>query len=295
MAEPFFDFSGKEKSEQSVRNTWEELRNQLRDGVIAYDDREVITKNRFMSAINDIYSKDYGKQFTSKTLEQIENEYHLIRGSIIRPSEPFPDYDRMLPKSEFITVDNRFSPKGIEWLYLALGDKSVGNGLENAISCSQSECRAETGQQFAIWKIQCNSTPLQIIDLTIADQIPFERLESRLENGVQRLIQEEVNRFIMGMNRRSGSQIEQAFKELCVEWYVYAYSKILSDQLFIPVASADKELMYAPFHCVAQYFLSLGYSGIVYKSTVYDKGKNLVLFDKNIVKRVGDIDLRIIP
>ena len=257
MAEPFFDFSGKAHSEQTVRNTWDELRNQLRDGLISYDDREVITKNRFMSAINSIFSNDYGKQFISKPLEHIANEYHLIRGSVIQPAEPFPNYDRMLPKSEFITVDNRFSPKGIEWLYLALGEKSDVNGRENAISCSQSECHAETGQQFAIWEIQCNSIPLQVIDLTIADHISFERLESRLENGVQRLKQEEVNRFIMGMDRRSGNQIEQAFKELLVEWFVHAYSKILSEQLFIPVASADKELMYAPFHCIAQYFLSI--------------------------------------
>lgn len=42
---------------------------------------------------------------------------------------------------------------------------------------------------------------------------------------------------------------------------------------------------------MAQYFLSLGYSGIMYKSTVFDKGKNLVLFNKSLVTPVGDIEL----
>ena len=313
MAKPFFNFSGKAHSEQTVRNTWDELRTQLRDGLISYDDREVITKNRFMAAINSIFSNDYGKQFISKPLEHIANEYHLIRGSVIQPAEPFPNYDRMLPKSEFINYDNRFSPKGIEWLYLALGCKCATDGKEDAIICSQKECRAEKGQQFAICEFQYKSNPLKVIDLTIADHIPFEQLESQLEEKTQRLKQDEINRIMLEMKRKHGAldsktcldillqkdipkaNKQQEFQHQYIEWCVYTYAKILSEQLFIPVESADKELMYAPFHCIAQYFLSLGYSGIVYKSTVYEKGKNLVLFDKTLVKPVGDIDLRIIP
>lgn len=51
----------------------------------------------------------------------------------------------------------------------------------------------------------------------------------------------------------------------------------------MPLNSNDKNSIYVPFHCIANYFRSLNYSGIIYKSTVYDKGKNMVLFDKNIV------------
>ena len=51
----------------------------------------------------------------------------------------------------------------------------------------------------------------------------------------------------------------------------------------------DKELMYSPFQCMAQYFLSLGYEGIVYSSTVFPEGKNVVLFDKEAAIPFGKI------
>ena len=40
---------------------------------------------------------------------------------------------------------------------------------------------------------------------------------------------------------------------------------------------------------MAQYFLSLGYVGIVYSSTVFPEGKNVVLFDKDAAFPVGKI------
>ena len=46
------------------------------------------------------------------------------RGTIIKPSEPSdtPNYGRFLPDSRYIKEDNRFSPAGVEWLYLAIGN-----------------------------------------------------------------------------------------------------------------------------------------------------------------------------
>ena len=87
-----------------------------------------------------------------------------------------------------------------------------------------------------------------------------------------------------------GAPNASAFIPELRKWLVYTYAKMLSEQIFVPVDANDKKLMYAPFHCMAQYFLSLGYSGIIYKSTVFDKGKNLVLFDKGLAKPVGDIE-----
>ena len=41
---------------------------------------------------------------------------------------------------------------------------------------------------------------------------------------------------------------------------------------------------------MAQYYISLGYSGIVYGSTVCPAGKNIVLFDKYMACPVGTIE-----
>lgn len=47
---------------------------------------------------------------------------------------------------------------------------------------------------------------------------------------------------------------------------------------------------YAPFQVMAQYFISLEFSEIIYKSTVSSVGKNIVLFDKNVAYPTGKID-----
>ena len=81
------------------------------------------------------------------------------------------------------------------------------------------------------------------------------------------------------------------FKRIFTEWAVYTYSKLLSEQIFEPIDdSADKGIMYAPFQTMAQYYRSLGYSGIIYGSTVSEVGRNIVLFDKEIAKPCGSIE-----
>jgi hypothetical protein len=73
------------------------------------------------------------------------------------------------------------------------------------------------------------------------------------------------------------------------KWAVYTYARLLSEQIFLPITTEDRELMYAPFQCMAQYFLSKGYAGIVYSSTVFPASKNLVLFDKQAVEPYNPI------
>ena len=43
---------------------------------------------------------------------------------LILKKDEMPEYERFIPKKEFIKNDNRFSPPGVEWLYLALGNES---------------------------------------------------------------------------------------------------------------------------------------------------------------------------
>lgn len=321
MAEQFFWFSGREKVEKTMRDTWAQLRSQLKDGILKYDDIESALETTFIKVLDSLLRKNDGEKYLIKSLDKLIDDYYFIRGAVIQKGEPFPNYERMLPKSEFIRSDNRFSPKGVEWLYLALGNKSDSDGRENAIQCAQLECRVKKGDQFAVCELQYNSSGLKVIDLTTANSIPFDTINASLEDGTQKIIHEAAEKKRIELQRKYGSPISNASiqtllkmraeldatkKELITEnnrieelsniikWSVFTYAKMLSEQIFVPVDSEDKELMYAPFHCIAQYFLSLGYSGIVYKSTVYDKGKNLVLFDKTLVELLGDIKLDII-
>ena len=85
-----------------------------------------------------------------------------------------------MPKAEFINEDNRFSPVGVEWLYLAwASDKNL------AEQCTIKECRASTGNRFGICLFEINSANKdeKIIDLTLADEMTYEDINTQLENS----------------------------------------------------------------------------------------------------------------
>ena len=73
---------------------------------------------------------------------------------------------------------------------------------------------------------------------------------------------------------------KKEFEGVFVRRSIYTYCKILSEEIFVHLDTEDKNLAYSPFQTLATYFLGLGYSGIIYKNTVQNGGKNIVLFDK---------------
>ena len=78
-------------------------------------------------------------------------------------------------------------------------------------------------------------------------------------------------------------------KDVLANWMAPLYAKLLAEQIFVPLTTEDKSIMYAPFHTIAWFFLQKGFHGIVYSSTVFPEGKNIVLFNKNYAKPVGDV------
>ena len=75
------------------------------------------------------------------------------------------------------------------------------------------------------------------------------------------------------------------------EYCTLDFDDLLSEQIFIPLDATDnKAITYAPFQTMAQYYISLGYSGIIYGSTVCSVGKNIVLFDKQMAHPIGAIE-----
>lgn len=317
MSDTFFDFSGRDSPEQTIRKTWDELRERLKDGSFPYNDIPKALNTVFIKVLDNLITKNGGCAYLTITLDQIFKEYCLLRGAKIHPSETKPDYERMLPKSEYIKDDNRFSPKGVEWLYIALGKGNDRTAQEYAKKCAQFECRATKGDRFAVCYFLNNSRNINVIDLTIADDLTFDQMNQSLEDSYQEIIHEVTREKLNELQKKYGrinsqtsiftlllmrSEIAKSKHTLItpdshpeaienyIKWYVYTYAKMLSEQLFLPIDSANKGLLYAPFQCIAQYFSSLGYSGIIYKSTVYDSGKNLVLFDKDLVKPTGPVE-----
>ena len=280
-----FDFSEIERSEKSIRKTWSEFRDALAKGLFTYDEVEKAKSYTFLKVYDDLFHQHLGLEHNTIKIKELEG-LSVGRGTILGEKE-VPDYERFIPKKEFIKNDNRFSPPGVEWLYLAIGNET------DIHECSQAECRARDGNRFGFCHFSFNDTSLELklVDLTIADDISYENLNSCLEEYGQKQVEQSIKvAKTHGFIPKKNINVSE-FIRLLTEWGVYTYTKLLSEQIFEPLSDTDdKTLMYAPFQTMAQYYISLGYSGIIYGSTVSSKGRNIVLFDKNVAYPIGAIE-----
>lgn len=280
-----FDFSEIEKSEKTIRKTWSEFREALSTGMFTYNEVEKAKEYTFLKVYDDLFHQHSGIRHKTITIKELDGLL-IGRGTILDEKE-VPDYERFIPKKEFIEKDNRFSPLGVEWLYLVIGNEV------DIHQCSQAECRAEIGNRFGFCHFAFDDSclDLKLVDLTIADDISYEELNSCLEEYGQKQVKKGIKAakalgFIPKYNIN-----KDEFKQLFTEWVVYTHTKLLSEQIFEPLSeSDDKTIMYAPFQTMAQYYISLGYSGIIYGSTVSSLGRNIVLFDKNAAHPIGAIE-----
>lgn len=291
-----FDFTSREKSEKIMRESWEEFRNALARGEFSYDETDKAMATTFLHVFDNMFQYDGVKKLLTKRFKDIRTgEFDLGRGTRLRPEEMTASYDRIMPCSRFITNDNRFSPLGVEWLYLSLGDKNE-DGSSNSKEIAQKECRMHSGEKFAFCQFELPSVydDLLIVDLTSGSDLTFEQLNHGLENyGRYHLERSVAEFFLAGITPNQGLHAEQ-FRRIVTEWLVLQYAKMLSKNIFVPVDGRDKSYMYAPFQTIAKYFLNQGYHGIIYKSTVCEGGRNLVLFDKNHAMPYGDVMIEIV-
>ena len=153
-----------------------------------------------------------------------------------------PDYQRMLPVAEYIKEDNRFSPPGIEWLYL-----SVGNEYNKAVLGSKAECRKNDHDRFAscLFEIENSYQDLMIADLTLADDISYEKINDRLEQSGQKYKSKQVRNSVkLGISTIS-RYARNGIKPEIEEWLFKTYLKLLSEQIFLPVEEhSNKKLIY---------------------------------------------------
>ena len=280
-----FDFSGIENSEKTIRKTWNEFRDCLANGLFSYKEIEKAKEQTFLRVYDDLFQKHSGIDHKTIALKDLRCT-QIGRGTILKNDE-VPNYERFLPKEEYINEDNRFSPPHVEWLYLAVGNN-------NAIhECAQAECRVERGDRFGLCHFQLDAKydECKLVDLTIADDISYAELNASLEEYRQAQVKKgfKIARALGFIPQMRFDKKE--FEELFTRWGVYTYTKLLSEQIFEPLdVSNNKAITYAPFQTMAQYYISLGFSGIVYGSTVCPVGKNIVLFDKSMASPTGTIE-----
>lgn len=262
------NFSDHQKSKDIILKRWNEFRQALLEGQFTYDEVAKAKEYTFLQVYDDLFNENSGIEYKTKTIEMLIHEkVRLGRGAILTKEESL-NYDRFVPSKEFIKEDNRFSPAGVEWLYLAVGDTSA-----DIQKHAKSECRVKCDDRFGFcyFSLKVEYKECKLVDLTIANNTNFDELNRNL---------------VIGLSDSSSHNK----RDLILEWAVNTYSLLLSEQIFRPLENSDnKSNMYAPFQTMAKYYISLGYSGIIFGSTVNKSGKNMVLFDKNMANPTGEI------
>lgn len=298
-----FNFTNMEKSEEAIQSTWEDFRNSLANKEFTYDNIQSALKTQFLSAFDDFFQ--HGTRFFEKSISSVLNSnIKIVRAARINKDDPKPGFDRFIPDAKYITNSNRFSPPGVEWLYLAFAPNENTGDLSLDEKCALKECRANVGDDFALCCFTLSDAykDQKIIDLTIAKETEFEAINSELEKYGMEIWTRLYNEMCMDviskgvLSKRALSKINLGNLQSEIEkWAVYTYARLLSEQIFLPLTTEDREIMYAPFQCMAQYFLKKGYIGIVYSSTVFPEGKNIVLFDKKAALPCGSIKTISVP
>ncbi len=282
-----FEFSDISKSEETIQQTWEDFRSALSAGDFSYNELDAAKASTiFLKVFDDLFSHCH-PLFDASAKSILSCPTTLMRAGRLRPADPAPTYSRFIPNKDYITEHNRFSPPGVEWLYLAVGNPCI------AENCALKECRAIACELFGLCQFKLNEEYSEkiLFDLTIAEDVSYENLNRQLENSADDIRNREVKKAANSIMRKGYAKAPDVsdIKKKITRWTAYTYARLLSKQIFVPVETEDKELMYSPFQCMAQYFLSLGYEGIVYSSTVFPEGKNVVLFDKDAATPIGKI------
>ena len=174
-----FDFQDPQKSEEILRITWRDFRSALAKHELQYDDTGEALKHTFLKVFDDMFDHMEGQ--IVRPISSLKGKV-LLRGAKLDDAE-IPSFDRFIPNAKYIKDDNRFSPPGVEWLYLAIDDNS-----DKALLCAKAECRANIGDRFGSCLFEINSSFVDtvIVDLTSADDKSFRDINYRLELAGQK-------------------------------------------------------------------------------------------------------------
>ncbi len=273
---------------------------------------DTVTEKSFLEVFDDIHESCISKyeNIFVKKLGDLKNLYRAQRG------KHFNNYERMIPKEEYVKNKNRWNPEGVAFMYLGFDEEikqydEVINFIEK--TCFE-ELRLKKGEYVSICEFKPVKSEGKIINLCYED-ISYEEIERKSEEFMNMITKVEINELLTNkkyheeiINSMKKEEvikkiIEKEFKEKQVrsiirkETEIYLANlimKSIDEAVFLPVdIEEDPELKaYVPFHYLANYLISKGYSGILYRSTRMNKiglkGKNLVLFNKEDVTYVHD-------
>lgn len=148
---------------ESLQKTWLELKDNINNGQFKYNDVESVKKSNFISVLNVILNSEYAKNLVTVDLSNFARAKKFCRAVIIERDEVISE-SRFIPNGDFMKSSNRFSPIGVEWLYLGF-DKY----MRDAEKCCRAEVRASDDANVEFCEFKYIGGEHKVIDLTVAD------------------------------------------------------------------------------------------------------------------------------
>ena len=257
-----------------IAEQWNILKEDLQNGVVKYDDLDKLLSDYMVFNRFDNVFKETSKFFEVK-LSDIEPMYRGV------PSEIELDYyERMVPKLEFATGNNRMNPPGKAFLYVGVLGKEKGRDEEtikkHVVKTVLKEIRATESSVATICKFKINDSASQKKVINICGDTSIPKPESGLYEYIYK---HAVKNFTVD---------KEKINYIMANVYFNMFS---SDQIFKPVNTNEQEVKkyeYAPFHALANYISEQGYAGLIFRSTVHQNGTSLVLFDPSDASVIQD-------
>lgn len=171
---------------------------------------------------------------------------------------------RFIPQPEYVSL-NRMNDKDRLYSYFSISYKDSAD--KDVVATGVREIRAKSGD--TVWKCQFKLTelekPLKIVDFSPKCKIP--------------MTEEKFARFLLLKCKKDFLIDKQALKY----WIIQVLLQVFCDSnMFAPIDKTEKQeaqrQQYKPFHVICDYLEEHGCHGVIYRSTVFKKGRCLALF-----------------
>ena len=176
------NFENRRNCVQKIRNDWTALREALKSKQLYYYETEKALQYSFLKVFDSHLELSGCQREVNMTFMQLRN-FTLGRAAILRSGET-ATLNRFIPDKQYINSPNRFSPEGIEWLYLAIGTDEAA-----VVETTKAEIRAAAGDRFSYcpFKLSDSINYRKVIDLTVADNSTYEQLDELVDTTTHEL------------------------------------------------------------------------------------------------------------
>lgn len=171
---------------------------------------------------------------------------------------------RFIPQPQYASL-NRMNDKDRLYSYFSISYKDSAD--KDVITTGVKEIR--TTQDDEVWKCKFKFSSqesfLKIVDFSPICKIPKD--------------EKDYTKFLI---RKIGKKLP-VDKDCLTYWLIQTLLQIFHDSnMFAPIDKNENEdsqrLKYKPFHIICDYLERNGYHGIIYRSTVFPRGRCLTLF-----------------